>query len=226
MTTIHHRISTWNGSMAGHINNRTSTDDEINFWLALVKQLLVVDTLARGSSLSISPQNDSEGNVIGCTFTITYESDTSMSFFPDLIAPVTTSIYMDLLDNTLWHGQTGRAITSGELAPIVAMELNIVGHLDGSDTHFTSGAGTINYISRHRSLLSRMENLTLRILGATQLRHRMTYGQLPAGYTSTHTQSFRADTLLHLRPGIGDRKGAPLATKRPLNPADSSKNSS
>jgi hypothetical protein len=74
-----------------------------------------------------------------------------MSFFPDLIAPVTTSIYMDLLDNTVWHGQTGRAITSDELAP---MELHIVGHLDGSDTHITSGAGTINYIAAQKLTVS------------------------------------------------------------------------
>jgi len=41
-----------NGAMAGHTNNYTSTGSDINFWVPLVKQLPVVDTLARVSSLS------------------------------------------------------------------------------------------------------------------------------------------------------------------------------
>jgi hypothetical protein len=54
----------------------------------------------------------------------------------------------------------------------------------------------------------------------------MTYGLLPVGYTSNPTQSFRVDMLLPLRPGIGNRKGVPLATKRPPNPAESRNKSS
>jgi len=213
------------GSIAGHINNWGGNG--INFWLALVKQLPVVDTLARGSFLSISPQNDSTGNVIGCTFTITYESDTSgMSFSPGLIAPVTASIYMDMLDSTLWHDQTGGAITSGELAPIIAMELNIVGHLDGSDTHFTSGAGTINYVAAQKLTVSAGVPDFTQFKGYTAETSNMTYGLLPAGYTSNPTQSFRADTLLQLSPGIGNRKGVPMATKRPPNMAEISTKSS
>jgi hypothetical protein len=210
------------GSIAGHINNYGGK--EINIWLVLVKQLPVVDTLARGSFLSISPQNDSAGNVIGCTFAITYESDTSgISFSPGLIAPVTTSIYMDLLNPTAWLDQPGGGvITSDELAPIVAMELNIVGHLDTSDTHFTSGAGTINYTAAQKLTVSPGVPDFIQYKGYTGETSNMAYGLLPAGYTSNPTQSFRADTLLHLSPGIGN----PLATKRPPNLAENREKSS
>jgi hypothetical protein len=210
------------GSIAGHVNNWTSlSGNEINFWLVLAKQLPVVDSLAQGTFLSISPQNDGAGNVIGCTFTITYESDTSgMSLIPGLIAPVTTSIYMDMLDSTLWHDQMGRAITTDELAPIVAMELNIVGHLDASDTHFTSGAGTINYTAAQKLTVSVGEPPFTHFGGITAETSNIAYGPLPAGYTSNPTQSFKADALLHLRPGIGTLRGIPLATKRPPNSAE------
>jgi len=149
-----------------------------------------------------------------------------MSFSPGLIAPVTASIYMDMLDSTLWHDQTGGAITSGELAPIIAMELNIVGHLDGSDTHFTSGAGTINYVAAQKLTVSAGVPDFTQFKGYTAETSNMTYGLLPAGYTSNPTQSFRADTLLQLSPGIGNRKGVPMATKRPPNMAEISTKSS
>jgi hypothetical protein len=222
------------GSIAGHINNWTSASagaDPINGWVSLVKQLPVVDTLVRGTSLSISPQNDSAGNVIGCVFTITYESDTSgISFVPGLVAPVTASIYMDMLDTTSWQPASG-PISSDLLAPIVAMELNIVGHLDGSDTFFIYGAGTINYTAAQNLTVSDDEPDFTHFGGYTAETSNMTYGLLPAGYTSNPTQSFRADSFVfhipkHIPPGIGSRKGVPLATKRLPNPANGEKTSS
>jgi hypothetical protein len=216
------------GAIAGHINNWTSASDngdEINFWLELVEQMPAVDTLARGTFISISPQNDSAGSVIGCTFTITYNSIISPPGLPGLTFPVTASIYMNMLDSSLWHDRSGNAITNDELAPIVAMELNIVGHLDRSDTHFTSGAGTINYAAAQKLTVSDEEPDFTHFGGYTGETSNMTYGPLPAGYTSNPTQSFRADTLPHLKPGIGNRKGVALATKRPLNPANEKKKS-
>ena len=209
------------GGIAGHINNWTSSGIDINHWVSLA-QLPVVDTLARGSFLSISPQNDSNGNIIGCVFTMTYESDTSgKSFLPGLIAPVTETIYMDLLTTP---DATGHTVTPDELAPIAAMELNIVGHLDGSDTIFTSGAGTINYTAAQQLTVS-AEVPSFTNSSYTLETSNMTYGPLPAGYTSNPTQSFRADTYLHIKPGfgpgIGIPKGVPLATKRPANPSES-----
>jgi len=153
---------------------------------------------------------------------MTYESDTSgKSFLPGLIAPVTETIYMDLLTTP---DATGHTVTPDELAPIAAMELNIVGHLDGSDTIFTSGAGTINYTAAQQLTVS-AEVPSFTNSSYTLETSNMTYGPLPAGYTSNPTQSFRADTYLHIKPGfgpgIGIPKGVPLATKRPANPSES-----
>ena len=185
------------GNIGTHINNYTSSSSQINLFpkAALITQMPAVDTLARGSFLSISPQTDSVGNVIGCTFTVTYETDSSgESFTPGLIAPATASVYMDMLDSTLWRDQNGAAITGVDLAPIVAMELNIVGHLDGSDTHFTSGAGTINYTAAQKLTVSATEPGFTTFGNHTGETSNISYGPLPAGYTSNPTQSFRAVT--------------------------------
>lgn len=204
-------------AIAGQINNWTSlSGNEINFWETLVKDLTFADALAQGTSLSISPQTDSDGNVIGCVFTITYETDTTgMSFTAGLIAPRTASIYMNMLVN---NDRTGRPITRAELAPIVAMELNIVGHLDGSDTHFTSGAGTIQYTAAQELTVSIGEPSFTHFGGFTAETSNIMYGPLPAGYTTNPTQIFRADTTMNAKAGVvGVRNGLPLATKRPLN---------
>jgi Hemopexin len=190
------------GDLAGHINNFTAPNNNsssipINGWLSLLNGL-PPDTLKEGTFLSISPQTDAADNVIGCVFTITYESDrTGQSFVPGLIAPKTASIYMNMLSHADWpnHGNLGANITPDYFAPIVAFELNIVGHLDGSPTTFTSGAGTISYTAAQRLTVSDGEPSFVHFGGkyqGTAETSNIAYGRMPVGYTSCPTQSFRA----------------------------------
>ena len=135
----------------------------------------------------LSRQNDPAGNIIGCTVTVTYESDTSGRIVLSWSYRSRHSLDLHGLARRHRHnpGPPFFSITSDELAPIVTMELDTVGHLDGSDANFTSGYTAAQKLTASAAA----PNFTpsAHILETSNT----TYGLLPAGYTSHPTQSFK-----------------------------------
>ncbi len=87
---------------------------------------LTSQDLPTGYMLSISLENDASGNVVGATYSVAEEAGASLG-------SVTLSL------------PSISGVTSADLDPIVAFQLDFVGYLNGQNTALSSGAGKIIY---------------------------------------------------------------------------------
>jgi hypothetical protein len=128
--------------------------------------------IAAGSTLTISLDYDAAGNVSGVTFGVTPGGP------PQTLALTTIEL------------SGGGLVTTADLAPIVAFELNLVGPGDLQHAHFTSGAGTITYAASN--LLTPLSALPSCVASGvtTGESSNSTYGTLPLGPLNTFTQTF------------------------------------
>ena len=142
------------------------------------KQILTLpraDTILAGTTISIELTFDSVGNVTGGNFNVTPGG-------------VSTPIVL-----TMGKLSSKAQITTADLAPIVAFQLNLVGPGDGQHTYFTSGAGTIVYTaSVPLTPLSSMPSCVA-VGTTTGEGSNSTYGLLTAGSRLVTSQSFTVD---------------------------------
>ena len=132
-------------------------------------------TVPAGYQLTISLENDQNGNVTGATYIVIDDSG-------NILANVT--------QNLLSIG----GVTSADLAPIVAFELNFVGPVNGESAGLSSGAGTITYTASSVLTVLNQEPPCTESGYITAETANTFYGYLPATFNNTFTQSFNVFT--------------------------------
>lgn len=141
-----------------------------------------------GSSMSFTLNTDSNNNVTGCTYSITTEGSSTFPTAPGLISPVTHSVTLDITSVSNLAGLP--PITSAELAPIVAMQLNIVGEFGLQFAEFNTTSGTVTY-STGQPLASMTTEPSFTVFNDnTGETSNMLYGPLPVATNKKLTQSF------------------------------------
>jgi hypothetical protein len=86
--------------------------------------------------------------------------------------------------------QSITGVTSADLAPIVALELDLVGYDNGHSTVLSSGAGTITYTASSLLTVLSQEPVCTQGDVVTEETANSFYGELSAGPSNTFTQSF------------------------------------
>ncbi len=169
-------------SMLCAANNFTaaslSGNQSIDFPAQQVATLARANTIPAGSTISIQLTFDSAGNVTGGTFNLT---------------PGGTPKPIVLTSGKL---SSGEQITTADLAPITAFELNLVGPGDYQHAHFVSGAGKIVYLA---SLpLTALSSLPTCVANnaTTGESSNSAYGLLPSGSSFVVSQTFSVDTTI------------------------------
>jgi len=164
-------------SIVGAVNNWTAAslagEQTINSPTLLLLAPPQPDMIPAGTQLTIALLTDQHGNVNGVTFAATPgQSHTLM-----LTSLTKTS---------------GGAVTSADLAPIVAIELNLVGPGDGKFANLISGAGTITYAASNslEPLPSLPPCIAPSSSRGTGESSTSIYGELPSTPSTTFTQSF------------------------------------
>jgi hypothetical protein len=188
----------------------------INNWVALYK--LPSATLPAGHQCGITLQNDSAGNVTAATYTVRalgvaaapgsaldgyWGSDNSqhVNFIGTdghvhelYIHPGAGWVDNDLTNVVLASvTQTLSAISgvsSADLSPIVAFELDIVGYDNAQSTTLSSGSGTITYTAANAMTVVNAEPSCCEFDGGTLETANTVYGELPTGSSATFVQTF------------------------------------
>ena len=136
------------------------------------------NTIPAGYQLTISLQNDANGNITGATYVVVDRAGVTR-------ASVTTSLL------------SIPGVTEADLAPIVAFELNLVGPDNGRRATLSSGAGTITYSAwsqRPLTVVNQEPSSCTESGYITGETANSFYGEMPAGPSSSLTQSFAVDT--------------------------------
>jgi hypothetical protein len=81
-------------------------------------------------------------------------------------------------------------VSSADLSPIVAFELDIVGYDNGQSTTLSSGSGTITYTAVNPMTVANEEPSYCEFDGGTLETANTTYGELPTGSSVTFVQTF------------------------------------
>jgi hypothetical protein len=137
-------------------------------------------TLPAGYKLKWELINDSAGNITECDFTVTNDKGIS-----------NTQRFRLVIDD---------GALPEELAPIVAFQMDLVGVTGGSDSTFTSGAGTITYTSSTSfSALQKIPPCAASKTG-TKENSNSAYGPLPTGSKTSFKQAFAIPVPLCLIP--------------------------
>ena len=158
------------GSIYGQINNWKNLETFLinqAFGLTSVSG----NSLPAGYKLRIALQNDAHHNVSGVTFSVL---DTSGS-----VAGSKTVTLTDI-----------GGVTSADLAPIVAFELNLVGPGNGESVTFSSGAGTIIYQASELLTASAIKPSDAEANLITAETANSTYSTLPGPALDYFTQKF------------------------------------
>jgi hypothetical protein len=147
-------------------------------------------TIPAGSQIKLSLQNDSSGNVTGATYVVINSQGQT-------IANVTKNLL------------SISGVTSADLAPIVAFELNLVGPVNGESAVLTSGAGTIVYTASSVLTVLNQEPSCTESGYITAETANSFYGPLPPTANNTFTQYFDISGALpmirkkgKIRPGL------------------------
>lgn len=91
---------------------------------------------------------------------------------------------------------SGGQVTSADLAPIVAFQLDFVDYLNAGNTTLSSGAGTITYAAANQMTVLSSEPNCVDWNYITLETANSVYGLLPSSPSTTFTQWFRADIAL------------------------------
>jgi hypothetical protein len=81
-------------------------------------------------------------------------------------------------------------VSSADLSPIVAFELDIVGHDNGQSTNLSSGSGTITYTAANAMTVVNAEPSCCEFDGGTLETANTVYGELPTGSSASFVQTF------------------------------------
>jgi hypothetical protein len=139
--------------------------------------------LPTGWQLKISLANDASGNVNAVTFVVVDNTG----------APLANKT-ITLLS---LHNTSGVSVTSADLAPITAFEVNLVGPYGGQTTTFSSGSGTITYAaSNPLTALSHAPTCIESRTPGTAETSNSKYGLLPWTLNKTLVQSFICENAL------------------------------
>jgi hypothetical protein len=136
--------------------------DLILEWITL--QSLSSNKLAAGYVLTVTLENDSKGNVTGCTFNVVDNNGVTQ-------ANVTKTLL----------GFNASGFTSADLAPINGYELNLVGPDGGAGATLTSGQGIFHFgATNHLTCLNAEPSGDLGV-GTAETANSL-YSPLPASY--------------------------------------------
>lgn len=138
--------------------------------------------LPAGYSLTIALQNDASGNITAATYTVVDNHGTTV---------LDTTI--DLLTLNLHDG--GGPVTTADLAPIVAFQLNFVDWANGHNTTLSSGAGEITYTASSPLTVENSEPSCVDWDYVTLETANSIYSTMPAGPSQTLTQSFATGSV-------------------------------
>src|SRR5271165_3708483 len=132
-------------------------------------------TLPAGYQLTISLENDQNGNVTGATYVVIDNSGNTLA-----------NVTQNLLSIA--------GVTSDFLAPIVAFELNFVGPINGESAVLSSGAGTITYTASSVLTVLNQDPVCTESGYFTAETANSVYSELPSTSSNTFTQSFNVNT--------------------------------
>jgi hypothetical protein len=184
------------GKLYGQINNWV---DENTLLVDAYDKLTSVsgDGLPVGYKLRIALHNDSHQNVSGVTFSVLDANGN--------VAGSKTRTLTDIGD-----------VTSADLSPIVAFEINLVGPGNGESATFSSGAGTIIYQASERLTASATKPSDAESDLITEETANSTYSVLSATAADYFTQKFGVSkTAAPKKPKAGQKFRPPL-TPPPL----------
>lgn len=128
-------------------------------------------TIPAGYTLTYTLANDNDGNITGVTWTVNDGHGNTTSQTQILTSPIVGA-------------------TTAQLAPIVDLELDVVGPGNAQSTDFLAGAGTITYTSS--TALNALPAIPscAGSQATTAETSNSVYGLLPAGPSNTFVQSF------------------------------------
>jgi hypothetical protein len=133
--------------------------------------------LSAGSQLKISLANDTSGNVNAATFVVVDNTGSPLA---------NKTVTLLSLRNV-----NGDSVTSADLAPITAFQVNLVGSYGGKTTVFSSGSGTITYAaSDPLTALNQNPTCIESTTPGTAETSNSKYGLLPWTSNKTLVQSF------------------------------------
>ena len=170
------QVNNWNSQI--YVNNLTTP--VINSSTNLMA--LTGSKIPAGYQLQISLQNDSSGNVSAAVF--------SVSLNGKQLASKTLTL------TTLTNLITNKLVTSADLAPIVAYDLDIVGPGNGESVTFSSGAGLIVYSGEQPLTVSLA--LPSNAAGGgegTEEKSNASYGLLSSTPSPQFTQTFYSSNI-------------------------------
>jgi len=144
-------------------------------------------TLPAGYQLTISLENDENGNVTGANYVVIDDSGNTLASLP-----------LNLLSIA--------GVTPDFLAPIVAFELNFVGPINGESAVLSSGAGTITYTASSLLTVLNQEPVCTESGYITAETANSFYSDLPSTSGSTFTQSFNVSTAAPMIRKLGKRR--------------------
>jgi hypothetical protein len=201
-TVITGSIDNW----PAHLANGS---DLINYGVQLLS--IPGAALPAGYKITMALGNDAAGNVNSVTFTVV-----------DNLGKVRASNAIELLslqlDNSLGKPPTTPGflpgpVTQQDLAPLLAVELNMVGHDSGESAVLTSGAGTITYSASVLLTATDSQPACTAAQGVfTEENANTVYSELPASPSGTLTQAFGVNTRT-TQPMVR-RVGTPRASNR------------
>ena len=165
-------IALWGNQVTGAVDNWPVTGPNIiNDFFNIVS--LSSAKIPAGYKLKISLANDSSGNVSAATYIVIDNTGATL-------ANVTQTLLLI------------SGVTAAELAPIVAFELDIVGPVNSESAVLSSGAGTIKYTASSALTVLSTEPITCtETTNITAETANTVYGLLPAGPSTTATQTFK-----------------------------------
>ena len=132
-------------------------------------------TLPAGYVVQMSLANDNNGNVVSATYVVT-----------DNLGNTQANITQDLLSLG--------GVTSADLAPITAFELDVVGPINGESAVLSAGAGTITYGAATALTALSQEPPCTESGSITAETANSFYSVLPAAPSTLFNQSFSIST--------------------------------
>jgi hypothetical protein len=133
--------------------------------------------LPAGYSLNIALKNDSSGNITGATYSAFDNKG--------------KTIGNQTINLTSLNTISGSKVTSADLAPIVAFQMDFVDYLNGGTTVLSSGAGTVTYGSSKTMQVLSSEPSCVDWNYSTVEKANSSYGKLPANPNGMFTQIFQ-----------------------------------
>ncbi len=131
--------------------------------------------ISAGSELKISLSNDANGNITGATYVMIDNQGKTLA-------------------NTTVNLLSLSGVTSTELSPIIAFELNLVGPVNSESAVLSSGAGTFIFAASSDLKVLSQEPTCAESGYITAETANSIYGVLPASPNPTYTQTFNIST--------------------------------